>query len=96
MKAMGSAITRKIASVAAAVSALFVGGVTQAWARPIDEPEIGGHFSGVPSLPAQSAGGGKGWLIGLIVAVGVLALAAGLAGTVRLVRSRGNHMPVEA
>ena len=79
---------RAISIIGAAITTLLFTGLTPAFARPLDEPEIGGRFSGVPSLPAQSAGGTNKWIVGLIVAAGVLALAAGLVGTVRLYRSR--------
>ena len=87
MKAKGSALKRRIASiVGTVVSMLSMGGMTQAWARPLDEAEITGP---IPAAPVEAvSAGSNAWLIGLIVAVGVLALAAGFIGTVRLYRSR--------
>jgi hypothetical protein len=78
---------RAIGTIGAAITTLLFTGLTPAFARQLDEPEIGGHFP-VPSVPAQSAGGTSKWIIGLIVAAGVVALTAALFGSVRLYRSR--------
>lgn len=87
MKAKASAIRRRTASiVGATVSMLLMSGPI-AYARQLDDPEISGPFPAGP-VQAEAVGGSNAWIIGLIVAAGVLALAAGLIGTVRLYRSR--------
>lgn len=94
MKAKGSAIKRRIASiVGATVSMLLMSGPITAYARPLDKPEISGP---IPTAPVQVVGGSNAWLIALIVAAGVLALAAGLVGTVRLYRSRSHTVAAGA
>jgi hypothetical protein len=88
MKAKRSTIRRRIASiVGATVSMLLMSGPI-AYARQLDEVEITGPFPAAPPVQAEAVGGSNAWIIALIVAAGVLALTAGLIGTVRLYRSR--------
>jgi hypothetical protein len=89
MKAKGTRITRRvITTVSALVATLLVSGTVSALAYPLDHDGSSG-----PALPAAprvvaEASGGNSWVIALIVAAAVVALAAALIGTVRIHRIR--------
>jgi hypothetical protein len=86
---------RALGTIGAAITTFLFSGTIPAWARPLDEPEIGGPFPAAPAVQTQ-ASGTSAWIIGLIVAAAVVVLTVALIGTVRLYRSRSHAVPAGA
>lgn len=88
MKAKASSIGRRvIATVSATVAALFASSIP-AWAYRLDDDSVTHPVTKAPGLVAETSGSGSTWAITLIVAIGVVAVAAALIGTVRIHRIR--------
>lgn len=87
---------RALGTIGAAITTFLFSGMIPAWARPLDEPEIGGPFPAVPAVQTQASGGTSAWIIGLIVAAAVVVLTVALIGTVRLYRNRTHAVPAGA
>jgi hypothetical protein len=88
MKAKGTAIGRRVvATVSAMVATLFAGSIP-AFAYRLDDDSVARPAKAVPGLVAETARSGNSWAIALIVAIGVVAVAAALIGTVRIHRVR--------